>query len=405
MLDSLKELDTELGALKSRLHVFYGPPKECLEQMIKEAQIDAVYTNTDYTPFSKSRDKTLEAVCKKFDGNWNDYHDALLHIPESTLKDDGMPYTVFTPFYKSNSQNLPARPSPLQSTNFGTHDFTHERPLTEIIDQLSPARNPNIAEGGRTNGLLILDHNLPGLGNYNQERDLLAVKGTSHLSPHHKFGTISIRESFWRANETLAQDNRFIPELYWRDFFTTVAHYFPHVFKGAFQKRFDSLEWDQDQTKFERWCNGETGFPIVDAGMRELNQTGYMHNRTRMVTASFLVKDLHISWQEGERYFATKLTDYDPCVNNGSWQWAASTGCDAQPYFRIFNPWLQQKKFDPECIYIKRWIPELRELSAEEIHNLDGGLLTADGYPPPMLNHALEKKITEERYGLCAKAT
>jgi deoxyribodipyrimidine photo-lyase len=192
----------------------------------------------------------------------------------------------------------------------------------------------------------------------------------------------------------LGRDHTLINELHWRDFFTHIAVVYPYVFKGAFKKKFDSLSWSDDEKLFDAWCKGKTGFPIVDAGMRELNTTGYMHNRVRMIVSSFLVKDLHIDWKWGERYFASQLVDYDPCVNNGNWQWAASTGADSQPYFRIFNPWLQQKKFDPDCLYIKKWIPELEGLSPKVIHSMDKGqqLMGVD-YPQPIVDHSKERNV------------
>jgi deoxyribodipyrimidine photo-lyase len=197
------------------------------------------------------------------------------------------------------------------------------------------------------------------------------------------------------------KDCTFIKELIWRDFFTYIAYHFPHVFKGAFYKKYDLLKWENNKKKFLLWCNGKTGFPIVDAGMRELNETGYMHNRVRMIVASFLVKDLHISWQWGERYFANHLIDYDPSVNNGNWQWCASTGCDAQPYFRIFNPWLQQKKFDKDCIYIKKWIPELEEVDNKIIHEVYKH--SVDNYPAPCVDHSIESKKTISFFKIISK--
>jgi deoxyribodipyrimidine photo-lyase len=205
--------------------------------------------------------------------------------------------------------------------------------------------------------------------------------------------------------ERFGSEHTLIRELYWRDFFTHIAWHFPHVFGHAFYRHYDAIKWENDNELFSAWCSGRTGFPIVDAGMRELVATGFMHNRVRMIVSSFLVKDLLISWQWGERFFAQHLTDYDPSVNNGNWQWAASTGCDAQPYFRIFNPWLQQKRFDPQCAYIKRWIPELSQYSAAEIHKLadragpSGG--RAREYPAPVVQHSIQKIRAEELFRGC----
>jgi deoxyribodipyrimidine photo-lyase len=252
--------------------------------------------------------------------------------------------------------------------------------------------------GGRTEGLKRL-RLIDGMTSYKADRDIPALGATTMLSAHHKFGTISIRETYWRAAEAFGVSCHLISELYWRDFFTHIAWHFPHVFKGAFRPEYNALEWNRSKKDFQRWCEGKTGFPIVDAGMRQMNETGYMHNRVRMIVASFLVKDLHINWQRGEKYFAQKLLDYDPAVNNGNWQWAASTGCDAQPYFRIFNPWLQQKKFDPDAEYIKRWVPELKNVSVKDIHQgYKPNLFSDVKYPEPMVDHAAERQETLKRF-------
>ena len=221
--------------------------------------------------------------------------------------------------------------------------------------------------------------------NYEQERDFPAIKGTSGLSAHHKFGTLSVREVFQRVKENLGLSHSLIRELFWRDFFTHIGFYFPRVFSGCFYQEYDAIQWENNQKKFKAWCQAETGFPLVDAGMRELLSTGFMHNRVRMVVASFLTKDLHIDWRWGEKYFAQHLVDYDPAVNNGNWQWAASTGCDAQPYFRIFNPWRQQERFDSDCKYIKKWLPELKNIPAKKIHRRTEVSESLCGYPAPIV--------------------
>lgn len=218
-------------------------------------------------------------------------------------------------------------------------------------------------------------------------RNLPSLSGTTGLSAHHKFGTISIRESYWAVRSALGKSHTLVRELYWRDFFTHIGFHYPHVLSGCFHERYDTLKWENDEVKFKAWCQGRTGFPIVDAGMRELNITGFMHNRMRMITASFLVKDLHIDWRWGEKYFAQRLVDYDPLVNNGNWQWAASTGCDAQPYFRIFNPWLQQAKYDPKCLYIKQWVKELAGCTPKRIHRIQDNIPTE--YVSPIVDHAV----------------
>lgn len=218
------------------------------------------------------------------------------------------------------------------------------------------------------------------------------------LSAHNKFGTCSIREVYYAIADTFSKEHTLIRELYWRDFFTHVAWNFPYVFGESFHKKFDKLKWSTNAKAFKAWCDGKTGFPVVDAAMRQLNSTGYMHNRARLIVSSFLTKDLHIDWRLGEKYFAQKLVDYDPAVNNGNWQWSASTGCDAQPYFRIFNPWLQQKKFDPICAYIKEWVPELKSVDTKIIHNWFDQAKQINGYPLPIVDHSVEAKIALSYY-------
>jgi deoxyribodipyrimidine photo-lyase len=237
------------------------------------------------------------------------------------------------------------------------------------------------------------------LTNYPETRNLPAVNGTSHLSAHHKFGTLSIRETHAAIVDAFGSHHTLINELYWRDFFTHIGYHFPRVYGSAFNTKYNAVKWDRNKSYYEAWCKGMTGFPIVDAGMRELNATGYMHNRVRMITASFLTKDLHLDWRHGERYFARQLVDYDPAVNNGNWQWSASTGCDAQPYFRIFNPWLQQKRFDPDCVYIKHWVPELSHLQPAVIHKLaTSPSIRVVNYPKPIVDHSTESQKSKELF-------
>lgn len=248
--------------------------------------------------------------------------------------------------------------------------------------------------GGRSEALKILK-GLRSFGKYGKLKDFPAEEGSTHLSPYLKFTVCSPREVYAAVCHHLSPHHELIRSLYWRDFFTSIVFFFPHVFKSAFHFKFNALKWSYSKRAYQRWCEGSTGFPIVDAGMREMNKTGFMHNRVRMITASFLIKDLHIDWRWGEKYFAQTLIDYDPAVNNGNWQWVASTGSDTQPYFRIFNPWSQQKKFDLECTYIKKWIPELRDFSPKAIHEWYEEKYRAGyrKYPAPMTNH---KKAAKE---------
>jgi len=234
--------------------------------------------------------------------------------------------------------------------------------------------------------------------NYTTTRDIPALS-TTNLSAYLKFGCISIRQIYHAIEQTLGKHHPLIRQLYWRDFFTYLAYHSPFVFGHPYHKKYEKLPWSKNMSFFKAWCQGKTGFPIVDAGMRQLNTTGFMHNRVRMIVASFLVKDLHINWLWGEKYFAQQLIDYDPMINNGNWQWCASTGSDAQPYFRIFNPWIQQKKFDPQCIYIKRWIPELKDIEPKIIHNWFGSHnVEIKQYPRPLIDHKIESALAKKMY-------
>ena len=387
MANSLQELNEELEKKGSKLYMFVGQAHEVVKELVSQEQIDAVYVNTDYTPFSQKRDKQIEKVSPEF----YSYHDYLLHPPEAVHKADGKPYTVFTPFYKLAQTIAIPKPKKNTATNYYTKKIALED--TSVFGSFLQLPNEKVAsqlfrDGGRKEALQILKH-AKDYANYKEERDILALDSTTGLSAHHKFGTISIRESYYglEGNEAVTR------QLYWRDFFTQIAYFFPKVFGHAFQDKYDNVKWVDNRTYFQKWCEGKTGFPIVDAGMRELVATGYMHNRARMIVASFLTKDLHIHWKKGEEFFAQHLIDYDPAVNNGSWQWAASTGTDAQPYFRIFNPWLQQKRFDPDCKYIKKWIPELAGLEPKTIHNLDTQQPSDIEYPKPIVKHADEKDL------------
>ena len=353
--------------------------------------------NRDYTPFSKERDAKIAAACKKHKVQFNSFADALLTEPEQVHKKDGGPYTVYTPFMRTARSIAVANVQSFEANNFHKGVLNSSFLFTEPNVLLTSRNEKLLVKGGRNEGLRLL-HDISNLSDYDDQRDFPAIKGTSLLSAHHKFGTISIRETYWRILAEFGKEHPMVNELYWRDFFTHITHHFPRVLGSVFHEKYNALKWPNKEAYFEKWCKGETGFPIVDAGMRELNETGYMHNRVRMITASFLVKDLHIDWRWGERYFANKLVDYDPAVNNGNWQWAASTGCDAQPYFRIFNPWRQQMRFDAECLYIKKWIPELRNLSAKEIHNLETGANMFSSYPQPIVKHKEQAEIAKQMF-------
>jgi deoxyribodipyrimidine photo-lyase len=397
MRQSLADLQTQCHAAGGKLALFHAEPCQIIRELYAVQKIAAVFINRDYTPFSRRRDDEIAGVCRELGIDLHVHPDALLNEPESTLKSDGTPYKVFTAFYQRARQIPVDLPVPLAGANFLSLDHNG---FPEADNPEEPALNA--MTGGRREALGLLDQ-LSRFADYEHQRDYPARDATSRLSAYLKFGCCSVREVYYAILSQLGDEHPLLRQLYWRDFFTHIAHHFPFVFRRAFVEKFENLEWENRPEYFAAWREGRTGFPIVDAGMRELNETGFMHNRVRMITASFLVKDLHIDWRWGERYFARHLVDYDPCVNNGNWQWAASTGCDAQPYFRIFNPWTQQRKFDPDCAYIYRWLPELRQFPIETVHRWDKKQVEG-GYPAPIVGHATESRIAKERYLNAANA-
>jgi len=422
MLESLSSLDEQLKKRKGRLYVLCGSPHVVIEKLIKQEAIDAVFFNRDYTPYSTKRDSAIKKVCDKHHVVCESFTDVVLYEPGVIAKDNGTPYTVFTPFFKKAVCRPVEQPRCLQQGHFFAGPLRGSQKLA-ALNKLLAQSNKNLAvHGGRDGALAILKH-LEVFKNYAKEHDVPALAQTTMLSAHLKFGTCSIREALYAIKKTLGFGHPLIRQLYWREFFTHVAFHFPHVYGHSFRQSFARVLWANNQQMFKAWCDGKTGFPIVDAGMRQLNATGFMHNRVRMIVASFLAKDLHIDWRKGEHYFATKLVDYDPAVNNGNWQWAASTGADAQPYFRIFNPWLQQKKFDRNCDYIKQWVPELAKLTPKQIHawfsysgshpsirfadanhsGRTGALDQGIAYPRPIVDHAEEAAKAKKLYAASLK--
>ena len=402
MADALRDLDGQLRALGSALELLPMRSDE-LPAWLEKRSIGSLVWNRDYTPFSLERDAALEAACHARGIEVERFDDSVLYRPGTVLQPGGEGYKVFTPFYKRAILQPVERPQPLpENARFAPASDASSGwdRLSEIESLCGP--KPRL-RGGRTAAELHLNR-IESLTNYEELRNLPGVEGTTELSPHLKFGTVSPREVCWRSRDAHGQGHGIERELHWREFFLHLCNQFPQVYGRPFRPEFEAVAWRNDPNDWERWVAGTTGYPIVDAGMRELAQTGSMHNRVRMIVASFLVKDLLIDWREGEAYFAQKLTDYDPAVNNGSWQWAASTGADAAPYFRIFNPWLQQVKFDPHAAYIKRWVPELAALPAADIHALlDTPLLRPEGYPAPMVDHRMAAERAKEAFGVAAR--
>nr|WP_295900499.1 deoxyribodipyrimidine photo-lyase [uncultured Bdellovibrio sp.] len=367
------QLKESLQKKGSDLLVRYGKPQEVFQSLSRELEIDSIYTNQDYEPAARKRDEHIEKWSQKSGIEFKTFKDQTLFEKNEILTDSRKPYTVFTPYKNKvlatlNDFYLKSYPNEIYEKAFAKRPKPEKMlSLKEIGFKETEIEFPPLTLLAKT------------LKNYAQTRDYPAIQnGTTHLGIHLRFGTVSIREL---AREAKKFSPVWLSELIWRDFFMQILWHFPEVEKRSFRPEYDNISWRKSPQDFAKWCKGVTGYPLVDAGMRELNATGYMHNRVRMVTASFLCKHLLIHWREGERYFAEKLLDYDLAANNGNWQWAAGSGCDAAPYFRIFNPQAQAEKFDPDGEYIKKWVPELH----------------TSRYPKPMIEHA-------EARGRCLQA-
>jgi deoxyribodipyrimidine photo-lyase len=341
---SLKILKDEIEQLGSSLLILHGDPKEIFGTL----NAKAVYTNHDYEPYARMRDEHVEKILKAKGIEFNSFKDQVIFEKDEVIKDDGTPYTVFTPYskkWKSKLDHFCLKSYPIKKY---LYRFKSLKPLPFPSLKQIGFEKTELPEIGRSIKTKVIRK-------YHDTRNFPAIDGTTRLSVHLRFGTVSIRKL---AQVALKENQVWLNELIWRDFYHMILWHFPHVALRAFKPAYDSVKWRNNEKEFEAWCNGTTGYPIVDAGMRELNATGFMHNRVRMITASFLTKHLLIDWRWGEAYFAKKLLDFDLAANNGGWQWAAGSGCDAAPYFRIFNPEIQTAKFDPEVKYIKNWVPE-----------------------------------------------
>ena len=351
-------------AIGGHLCVKHGNPLAIFKDLMTKWDIVRIYTNHDYERYGLDRDVSISELAQEKGIEFRSFKDQVVFEKDEVLSGAGTPYTVFTPYSRKwkallAETSLPNFPSS-ESTNYVSDTFTL----------------PSLADiGFQSSGLLFPQASVADelIRAYAQDRDFPAKPGTSRLSVHLRFGTLSIRSL---VRQAIGKSEVWLNELIWRDFYFNILHHFPHISeKHSFRKEYDRMNWRNNEEEFKAWCEGKTGYPIVDAGMRELNATGFMHNRVRMIVASFLVKHLLIDWRWGEAYFAEKLLDFDFAANNGGWQWASGSGCDAAPYFRVFNPTLQTQKFDQSLAYIKKWVPELQELS----------------YPAPIVNHELAR--------------
>ena len=385
--ESLGELDNELKKKGTSLQILEGKPEKITDEIIKKHKLNAIFLNTDFTNYAQRRDEKIFQICKKNKISFHSTLDFLLHNPNEIKTNEGSPYTIYSFFYKK------ARQFPIKKIIKNIQKNYSKEIISNNEIKKSKIKNNQII-GGRKEALKILK-NLDKFRDYDKVRDFPGLNQTTMLSAHNKFGTISVREFHKEIKEVLGSDHTIMGEIYWREFFSHILFHFPFAQKTTFRKKFQKIPWSKSKESFKKWSKGETGFPIVDAGMRQLNQTGFMHNRVRMVVASFLTKDLHMDWRLGEKYFEEKLIDHDPAVNSGNWQWAASTGCDSVPYFRIFNPWRQQERFDLNCDYIKKWVPELEKIEPKIIHKLWEKFPTDLEYPKPMLTHKIEAEKTK----------
>lgn len=364
----LRSINEKLIQKGSSLKIFRGDPVQVWKKLITQHEIKNVFVNRDYEPYALERDATIKKLLDKHNVSFHAFKDLVIFHEDEVVKPDEKPYTVFTPYKRKWLQQFnPEMILPEQSNRY---------------DRFYPSKQrfPTLSDiGFRESAIRVRDYDLSNLDRYADTRDLPAEDSTSYLGPHLRFGTVSIRRII---RQLKPEDEVFLSELIWREFFMQILFHFPDVVTENFNPKYNSITWRNNEEEFERWCRGETGYPMVDAGMRQLNATGTMHNRVRMVTASFLCKHLLIDWRWGEAYFAEKLLDYELSSNNGNWQWAAGTGCDAAPYFRVFNPETQQKKFDRDLQYVKRWIPEFG---------------TKD-YPKPMIDHRFARDRALETY-------
>jgi deoxyribodipyrimidine photo-lyase len=376
--DALQQIQTELEALGSSLQVFYSTPAEVFKNLLAKYKIENVFTNHDYEPYALQREEAITKILSEKNAQLHTFKDQVIFEKSEVVKDDGKPYTVFTPYSRKWKAALTeAHLQPYDTKKYFKNFYRQPSQQMPTLQSM---------------GFLASEKSFPAKGlkaelvkKYATDRNFPAIAGTSKLGVHLRFGTISIRQL---ATNCKNLSETFLNELIWRDFYHMILWHFPHVgFGKAFRAEYDTIEWRNDAGEFEKWCNGQTGYPIVDAGMRELNATGFMHNRVRMIVASFLTKHLLLDWRLGEAYFAKKLLDFDMAANNGGWQWAAGSGCDAAPYFRIFNPRLQTEKFDKQLVYIRQWIPELE----------------TNKYPTPIVVHEDARKRCLEVYAKALK--
>ncbi len=408
--ESVRELQESLRTMGGELIVRHARAAEEIPRLARELKVGAVYTNQDYEPAAIARDDLVYEQLRQNGIAFHKSKDTVIFEKDEVLTQAGGTFSVFTPYKNAWLKKL---------TDFQLKPYPIEKYAAKFAKPAKPAALPSLEELGfqRTNlkplmpcgmsgAAKLRDEFLKRIADYKEARDFPSVKGVSYLSVHNRFGTISIRELAGLAYaETLRRKNigaeTWLSELIWRDFYFQILWHHPHAAERAFRPEYDAIQWPNDDALFAAWCEARTGYPIIDAAMRQLNQSGYMHNRLRMIVASFLTKDLLIDWRRGEKYFADNLNDFDLSANNGGWQWAASTGCDAQPYFRIFNPVTQSERFDAAGKFIRKYLPELSKVPDKFIHapwtlppleQQARGCVIGRDYPAPIVDHAVQRE-------------
>jgi deoxyribodipyrimidine photo-lyase len=414
---AVQELALAFAQWGGSLQVMAGPARELVPALAKKLQAGAVYANHDYEPQALERDAAVAHSLEQQGGVLHTFKDQVIFEKDEVLTQSGKPFTVFTPYKRAWLARLEpfyCKAYPVEKYREGLAPGKQARlpTLEQIGFKSTNLRQMKLPTGMSGAGQMFQDF-LGRIDGYHEKRNFPSVRGVSYLSVHVRFGTLSIRELVRAAASIQGMGAQtWLSELVWRDFYIAVLHHFPHVTQHAFKREYDALRFPNSKAYFAAWCEGRTGYPLVDAAMRQLNETGYMHNRLRMVAASFLVKDLHVDWRWGERYFAEHLNDFDLAANNGGWQWSASTGCDAQPWFRIFNPVTQSRNFDPDGRFIRMYVPELEKVDSKAIHepwNLTAieqqaaGIAIGTDYPLPIVDHAAARRRTLEIYKAAGK--
>lgn len=419
MFESLKELNSDLKEKhQSKLHIFYGNNVSVLKKITTAANTLAIVTNEDYTPYAMQRDEDIEKFCYDRGIEFVRTCDYLLQPMGTLNKSSGEPYTVFTPFRNNAIKRAHQPDKPVARLSHADRLGKASAAVIKIECgwNINPVKasdggDARLVRGGRKAALAKLNNAAKEQKAYNKTRNTLSLR-TTELSAYIKFGCVSIREVYWKLRDAYSMSNELISQLYWREFYFYVTYYFPETLQGQilstkknanYNSKFDKLRWNTSSIDFQAWCKGQTGYPVVDAGMRQLNATGFMHNRARLITANFLNRLLNIDWRKGEQYYAKRLTDYDPAVNNGNWQWIASTGVDPKPYNqRLFNPWLQSKRFDPDGEYIKTWVPELKNVKPADLHRWDevreNYASQVTGYPAPIVDYTKARQRSLKNY-------